>query len=144
VTADLSAGSGSDGDANGDTFTSIENLTGSAYDDTFVGDSLANVLTGNGGNDTLTGGDGSDTFVYGDGDGNDTVFGGAGAGWTDTIALQNADGSAITAGWTINLTSGSVVSNHGTTMTLSQDSAGTITLQDGSEITFDGIEQVTQ
>ena len=46
-----------------DTLTSIENLTGSEYDDTLTGDSGDNVLTGGGGNDTLDGGAGFDTAV---------------------------------------------------------------------------------
>lgn len=57
------------GDAAGDTLSSIENLTGSAYDDYFSGDSGSNVISGGtgrdhingmGGNDTLTGGLGAD------------------------------------------------------------------------------------
>ena len=53
----------------------IENLTGSAYNDSLIGDSNANVLDGGkgddylkggGGADKLEGGDGSDTIAYGD------------------------------------------------------------------------------
>lgn len=82
VTASLLAGSASsDGDGGTDTFTSIENLTGSAYNDTLTGDANANALTGNGGNDTLNGGGGVDTL---DGNaGNDTLNGDAG---NDTIS----------------------------------------------------------
>ena len=36
-----------DGDGSSDTLTSIENLTGSAFDDNFTGDANANTLTGN-------------------------------------------------------------------------------------------------
>ena len=68
-----------------DTLTSIENLTGSSYDDTLTGDSKANVLSGGSGADRLNGGDGSDKLIGGAGDdtlvgglGNDTLIGGTG------------------------------------------------------------------
>lgn len=47
-----------------DTFTGIENITGSAYADTLTGDANANVLDGGLGNDTLDGGDGVDTVSF--------------------------------------------------------------------------------
>ncbi|MGK9171559.1 hypothetical protein KXR53_35080 [Inquilinus limosus] len=74
VTVSLATGSGSGGEAEGDTLSGIENLSGSQGDDRLVGDSDANVLqgwngsdalTGGGGKDTLTGGAGADRFVYG-------------------------------------------------------------------------------
>ena len=46
VTVNLSDGTASGGDAEGDSFTSIENLSGSAFDDTLIGDSSDNVLEG--------------------------------------------------------------------------------------------------
>ena len=49
VTVNLSDGTATGGDAEGDTFTSIENLSGSAFDDTLIGDSSDNVLEGAGG-----------------------------------------------------------------------------------------------
>lgn len=86
VTADLKTGEASGGHGRGDTFSEIENLTGSAAGDTLTGDDGANVLIGWGGDDRLDGGDGSDV-LYGDdgddtllgGDGNDTLHGGLGA-----------------------------------------------------------------
>ena len=50
----LSTGSGSDGDAAGDTLSNIENLTGSNYDDTLEGDANRNVLNGGKGTDTVS------------------------------------------------------------------------------------------
>ena len=73
------------GGAGIDTLISIENLTGSRYNDTLTGDDAANringgsgkdTLTGNAGNDVLTGGAGNDVLVGGEG--NDTLIGGAG------------------------------------------------------------------
>jgi Ca2+-binding RTX toxin-like protein len=60
-----------------DTLTGIENLWGSAYADTLIGDGGINVLSGADGNDTIYGGDGADRLDGGAGD--DTLFGGAGA-----------------------------------------------------------------
>ncbi len=77
VTVNLAANSGSGGDAQGDTFVSIENLDGSAYDDSLTGDGNDNTLDGRAGNDTLIGGAGDDRLRGRDGD--DTLDGGAGA-----------------------------------------------------------------
>jgi Ca2+-binding RTX toxin-like protein len=47
----------------GDIYNSIENLSGSGFDDTLKGDSGDNVLTGQGGDDVLRGGKGDDTLL---------------------------------------------------------------------------------
>ena len=64
VTVNLSDGTATGGDAEGDTLVSIENLTGSAHDDTLTGDTAENVLEGGDGADTLDGGAGADTASY--------------------------------------------------------------------------------
>ena len=149
VTVDLAAGTASGGDAQGDTFTNFENLTGSEYADTLSGDSGDNVLIGGGGDDTLSGGggddtawggDGADTYLFMEAMGNDTFHGGTGD-WTDVIELQDANGNAPTDGWSFTLTDGSVVSSGEDFVELSQDAAGTITLDDGSMLDFDGVEK---
>jgi Ca2+-binding RTX toxin-like protein len=82
-----------------ETLVSIENLTGSSYDDHLSGDGGANVLSGSGGNDLLTGRAGDDTLIGGGGD--DVLIGGPGndvldGGWgTDTASYADA-GSAVT------------------------------------------------
>lgn len=69
VAASLStvAGFTSLGDAQGDSFISIENFSGSNYNDSFIGDANANVLSGAGGNDILEGMGGADTLIGGSG-----------------------------------------------------------------------------
>jgi Ca2+-binding RTX toxin-like protein len=60
VNVDLLNGTGTSGEAQGDILISIENLTGSAYDDMLTGNGDGNVLIGNSGNDTLRGDAGDD------------------------------------------------------------------------------------
>lgn len=69
IVASLADTSVNTGDAAGDTYVTgtIQNLKGSNYNDSLVGDSNANVLDGGGGNDTLEGGAGADTLIGGDG-----------------------------------------------------------------------------
>ena len=110
VTASLATGTASDdGDGGSDTFTSIENLTGSGYADTLTGDGNANVLSGGAGADSLSGGDGSDTLIGGAG--NDTLDGGNN---TDTVDYS-ADGAAVT----VNLSTGAATDGSSGTDTLS-------------------------
>ncbi|CAN0567952.1 unnamed protein product, partial [Ectocarpus sp. 12 AP-2014] len=101
VTVDLGAGTGTGGDAEGDTLSNNENVTGSAFGDVLTGDSGANTLQGGAGNDTLNGGAGDDVFLYAAGDGSDAVDGGAGGGWTDAIELQGMDGPVNVSGNTV-------------------------------------------
>ena len=101
VTVTLAPGFHFTGDSTGtDSLTSIENLYGSAFNDSLTGDNGANTLnggagddtlTGNGGVDILVGASGNDTLSGGDGDdflsgaqGNDVLDGGAGS---DTAIL---------------------------------------------------------
>jgi len=87
VVANLTTPASNTGDAAGDTYTTIENLTGSAFNDTLTGTTGANVLDGGAGGDTLTGGAGADTLI-----------GGAG--------IDTASYSAATAAVTANLATG--------------------------------------
>jgi Ca2+-binding RTX toxin-like protein len=79
--------------------TSIENITGSIYDDQLWGNSQANLIDGGAGadrlegrvgNDTLNGGEGADSFIYsGSNVGFDQVNGGAGADTLDFRTLPS-------------------------------------------------------
>lgn len=72
----LDANTASGGDANGDTFSNIENLLGSIFDDILLGDGGSNVLKGNKGDDVLGGRSGNDTLNGGPGE--DLIFGESG------------------------------------------------------------------
>ena len=82
------------GEGAGDTYTSIEDLFGSNFDDTLSGDDFANVISGHGGNDTINGRDGADTLNGGAGD--DNLIGGAGVehfnggAGTDRVQYQSS------------------------------------------------------
>ncbi len=76
VVASILAPAGNTGDAAGDTYSGIENLTGSAFGDTLTGNNGANAIDGGEGSDTINGGAGADRLTGGLG--NDTLTGGAG------------------------------------------------------------------
>jgi Ca2+-binding RTX toxin-like protein len=136
----LDLGAGAEGDAEGDTYTSIENATGSIYDDTLYGDAGANVLNGNSGDDYIVDGAGNDT-VYG-GDGNDWIV--ATEGNTDTYdggvgTNDILDLSAWTAALNVNLTTGKVITAttdtvKGFEIVLGSAQADTITGAAGSQL----------
>jgi len=85
VTLNLATG-GTGGEAAGDSFTSIEWVFGSAFDDDITGDDANNRLEGRDGNDMLDGAGGNDRILGGDG--NDTINGGDGV---DVIFGQAGD-----------------------------------------------------
>ena len=85
VTVNLTTGTGTGGDAQGDTLTGIERVIGSAGDDT---------LTGSAGNDTLIGGAGADALT-GNGGVDTADYSGSGAGVTvDLTAGTGLGGDA--------------------------------------------------
>jgi Ca2+-binding RTX toxin-like protein len=62
VTVRLWNGTAAGVDAAGDSFASIENIAGGAFNDTLVGDANANVIDGLGGADAMNGREGDDTY----------------------------------------------------------------------------------
>ncbi len=88
------------GHAAGDLLSNIENIIGSAYDDTLTGDTNNNKLSGREGNDTLNGGDGNDRLEGGVND--DTLNGGAGddtlIGGTGVDTLDGGAGADMLTG----------------------------------------------
>ena len=93
VTANIADGTASYGMVN-ETFTNIENLTGSSNDDNLTGDDGDNILDGADGNDILVGGLGADILIGGLGDdilvtdGADQLDGGEGNDTADFSALE--------------------------------------------------------
>lgn len=112
VTVDLTAGTATGGDAEGDVFSKVEFIDGTNFDDVLTGQIGVTRLRGGAGNDTLNGmtgddilegGDGDDTFVCFLGDGNDSYDGGAGTDTADYSTLLSSAFSIIGAGgdWTL-------------------------------------------
>ena len=107
VELDLEQGTGTLGNAAGDTYTSIENVTGTNQADTIKGSDADNELEGRDGDDVLYGGQGADTLLGGAGD--DTLEGGAGVDslvggeGEDIVSFRNAS-AAITIQLNNNLT----------------------------------------
>ncbi|MGL4239333.1 Hint domain-containing protein [Tabrizicola sp.] len=101
VNVTLGIGTNTGGSAEGDTLTGVENLVGSAFNDTLTGDAGNNVLTGNGGADLLVGGDGIDTADYstsnnGVGIALDGTVGSGGHAQGDSlVGIENITGSAF-------------------------------------------------
>jgi serralysin len=114
VTVNLATGTGSGGDAAGDSFISVENIVGSAFGDTLTGDAQNNRFYSLGGNDVIDGGGGDDRIKGGAGDdtlgggtGNDWFSGGAGADAFDGangLDMVTYEGSAL--GVNVNLGTG--------------------------------------
>jgi hypothetical protein len=135
VTVDIAAGTATGGSGD-DTLTNIENVIGSANNDSLTGDAGANVLDGGDGNDTFAGGSGNDTIVGGEG--NDNMLGEAGddtlmAGETNLGADLGTlvDGHSPIANWHLSESSG----------TTAVDSAGNLdgVYQGGVTLDADGV-----
>lgn len=71
VNVNIATNSHSGGEAQGDSLISIENITGSSFNDIITGNDVSNIIKGDGGNDILEGGSGADNLQGGSG--NDTA-----------------------------------------------------------------------
>ena len=67
-------GIGIGGEATGDTLINIENIVGSDFSDTLIGNAEDNELSGGAGNDYLLGAGGRDQFIFKEGYGRDTIL----------------------------------------------------------------------
>lgn len=124
-------------DAVGDTFFSIENVTGSNFDDVLSLDENNNVLDGGAGKDTLFGQGGDDTLIGGDSDG-DILVGGAGKdrlvdGQWDFASYQTAASGVYVAigdggNWTGDATGDTFV---GIKNVIGSDFADVLSMDDG-------------
>lgn len=105
------------GFGNGGTVTGVENVIGTAFNDTIAGNNDANNLTGGSGDDTLHGLDGNDT-LSGDA-GNDTLTGGLGNDTLDGgVGIDTVSYASAAAGVQIDLGSGIFSDGDGGTDTL--------------------------
>src|SRR3546814_19261885 len=86
---DLASNTATGGDAEGDSFNSIENVIGSSGSDTLTGNSGDNVLDGGLGDDIIDGGNGNDTLIGGGGA--DKLIGGGG---TDNANYRSSGDAA--------------------------------------------------
>lgn len=82
-------GQAHDGDADGDTISNVENIFGTAYNDSLNGDGKANEIDGYLGDDILGGGGGDD--VLRGGSGADMLWGGSGADRFDFDNTKDSD-----------------------------------------------------
>jgi Ca2+-binding RTX toxin-like protein len=86
VSISLATPGSNTGEAAGDSFNSIENVTGSTHADFIEGNGGTNVLRGGGGADVLQGLAGNDTYYVDSAD--DTVVEGTGQGTADLVATS--------------------------------------------------------
>src|SRR2546430_5141948 len=118
VNVSLALGTGTGGDAEGDTLVNFENLTGSAFNDT---------LEGNSGNNTLVGGLGNDTVSYAN----------AAAGVTVNLALVATVQNTIGAG-TDTLSGFENITGSDFNDTLTGDGTANILIGNGGNDTLNG------
>ncbi|MEM9386345.1 MAG: cadherin domain-containing protein, partial [Pseudomonadota bacterium] len=126
-----------------------DQLYGDAGDDLLVGDTESDqlyggdgddILEGGAGHDTAEGGEGSDVYVFGANDGSDSFSGGEGD--NDIVHLEitpdasdqpftvTVDGEEVT----YSLSDGVIE--------LGQDTAGTVTFENGAQLNFDGVNRI--
>ncbi len=109
--------------AYGDVLISIENLTGSAYNDTLIGNGEDNVLSGLAGDDSMIGGGGNDTLIGGF---TDSIDGGAGF---DTFRLEGHDGTGSALDLTAMNVAGRITGIEQIDIAGDADDANTLTLK---------------
>lgn len=94
IRIDLLLHTASGGEAEGDTFYDMENVTGGRGNDVLTGDAGANVLNGERGDDILYGGEGGDTLIGGAGA--DQMYGDGGI---DTVSYASSRQGVVIDLW---------------------------------------------
>jgi len=134
----IDGGAGDDQILAGDGDDEIDGGEGADVIDAGAGD---DVIDSGAGDDNVMGGAGDDLFIFGAGDGGDFFQGGD--GWSDTVQLEDVSGGpGGDSGWTLE-----VDDNAGYTQTedgieFDAEASGIITLEDGSELAFEGVEKL--
>ncbi|MDD2829552.1 MAG: calcium-binding protein, partial [Sulfuricurvum sp.] len=95
ITANLSITTAQNTGYGNDTILNFENLDGSAYNDTLIGNSSDNQIKGNGGNDTINGGNGTDTALYTYASNDYTIIGNNDGSISVTNNITGSEGSDI-------------------------------------------------
>mgnify|MGYP003667554387 CR=1 FL=1 len=137
VSVDLGLNLGTQGEASGDTYFSIENIAGAdAGNDTLIGNGAGNTIWGNagddtilgkGGNDFLIGGAGDDLFVFENIASNDTVADfSAGAGSPDVLDLGDFNLLSSYADFNDFMANAASEAAGNTTLTLDADNSVTL------------------
>jgi len=142
--------SGMGGDDNIDAGAGDDTVLGGAGNDTIDGGEGNDLIEGGDGNDVIEGGAGDDDvmggagddlFIFGSGDGADYFHGGD--GWSDTIQIDGVDGGpGADAGWAMQVDEGVGYTETENGIEFDAEASGVITLDDGSELTFDGVEKL--
>ncbi|WP_315981313.1 hypothetical protein [Aliamphritea spongicola] len=80
--------------------------------------------------------------MYNPFDGNDTFSGGNGGGWTDIIQLTQDGTNDPENPWTITVDGQELEYDLAAqALELNPDTSGVVTMADGSELTFEGVEK---
>ena len=138
-------------------------IKGGSGDDRLYGQEGDDHLEGGTGNDRMLGGDGDDIFVVGEGSdivygddgndlfildslgGNDTIYGGSGGGWSDIIDINVSpqDTGDSENPWSIEVNGEQVDFDLADgIIDVGSDAAGVISFADGTEVAFEGVEQI--
>ena len=120
-------------------------LQGGTGNDTLDGGAGDDVIYAGVGDDSLLGGDGNDIFIFEQGNGSDSIDGGAGNSWTDSIDLSDiaANAADSSSPWTIEVDGQAVDYDiNAELLELGTDVSGVIQFDDGSQISFDNIENI--
>ncbi len=105
------------------------------------------LYSGSGNDNQVYGEEGNDTFVFAEGDGKDAFTGGTGD-WTDTVRLEGMNqGPTAQANdpgsWVLETNNSYTIDTDHNTIEFDQaDASGTITLADGSELSFSQVEKI--